>query len=411
MKENTTWLQLDSGIRMVHSQFKDSDVVHCGFYIEVGSRDELLNENGIAHFIEHCYFKGTKKRDTIAILNAVDSYGGELNAYTTKEETVLYATLPKFIFKDAVDVLADILFQSQFPTKEINKEKDIVIDEIYSYLDSPSEQIFDDYENLVFKNHSLGRLILGTEESVKGFKKQDILKFIKENYAKDKIIFSYVGPHDIEEVKSVLESYNEFWNELPDHSQRNRVEFTDYIARHEISDKETHQYHCMLGGIAPGFEDDDRRQMILLNNVLGGPSLNNRLNINIREKFGHTYNIESNFTQFQHVGYFSIYFGTDGKYYEQVLKLVHQELDKLSQNAFTTPELESIKLQLKGQIAVAQESRSAWMINQAKSLSVFGKIASIDEVYQEVDQITTQDLLNCAQKYFDPKSFSSLLFK
>lgn len=396
-----------NGIRLVHTQVLHSVVTHCGYFIHVGSRDEDSTETGMAHFIEHCFFKGTKKRKPYHILSSLDSYGGELNAYTAKEETCLYATIPHGIFDKAVDVLSDILFCSEFPNKEIEKEKAVIIDEIQAYLDSPSEQIFDDFENLIFQGHSLGQSILGTPEHLQSFSQEKIKTFLERNYHASRIVFSYVGPLALEKVIKKLSAFVELYPWAS--KSEPRISFENYQAKFVQEKKDTHQAHCMMGGIAYPYSHKKRLALTLLNHLLGGNSLNNRLNLNIREKYGFTYNIESNYTPYSDTGYFSVYFGTDKKYLKRLQDLVHKELFKL-QTPFTDLQLQRLKNQFKGSLLLAQESLGALMISQAKSFVLYNKMDSLVDTFQRIDAVVAQDLQEVAQELFEKNKMSTLIF-
>jgi predicted Zn-dependent peptidase len=400
--------ELENGIRVIHQPIKNR-VAHCGFIINTGTRDEKIEENGLAHFIEHSIFKGTKHRKAHHILNRIDTVGGELNAYTTKEKTCVYASFTTEHFERATELLSDILFNSTYPEKEIEKEKDVIIDEIYSYQDSPFEQIYDDYEELVFKNHPLGMNILGTVDSVKSFNRDDVLKFIDRNYATNKIIFSIVGDFTEKKIKTII---NKYLNQpLKTSSSRKRTAFSDYTVFNNEVERDNYQAHCMIGNIAYSSKDKNNTGFILLNNILGGPAMNSRLNMGIREKHGFTYNIESSYTSYTDSGLFSIYLGTDPKHLNKSIALVHKELKNLRDKKLSSSQLQKAKQQLIGQITLSEESKVNVMLGMGKSLLFFNKVDSLETVYTKINKLTVENILEIANEVFDKDQLSSLIYK
>jgi predicted Zn-dependent peptidase len=317
---------LNNGIRIIHKHVNNG-VAHCGLIINDATRDESDDENGIAHFIEHMIFKGTQKRKAFHILSRMENVGGELNAYTTKEETSIYASfLPKY-YERAIELIFDIIFHSVFPEKEIKKEKDVVTDEINSYRDNPSEEIYDDFENLLFSGHPMGRNILGTIENVKGFSRRKILDFIGQNYHTDQMVITSVGNIDFEKLKKIYEKY---FSGIPENPGKNqRKTFQNYKPLNKIEEREVFLSHGCIGNLAFPMNDKRRLPMVLLNNILGGPGMNSRLNLGVREKYGFTYSIDSQYIPYSDTGVFSIYLGTDKGYMEKSIELVHKELQKL----------------------------------------------------------------------------------
>ncbi|MDB3887438.1 insulinase family protein [bacterium] len=399
--------ELQNGIRIIHKQTA-GEVAHCGFIINTGSRDEKIKESGITHFIEHAIFKGTKNRKAHHILNRLDNVGGEINAYTTKENTCIYASFTSNYFKRATELLTDILFNSTFPEKELEKEKDVIIDEIYSYQDSPFEQIYDDFEEQVFKNHSLGMNILGTVDSVKKIQQKNILKFIHDNYQTDQIVFSVVGNVSFKKVLHIL---TQLLNHIPTKTNKlNRTNFKNYIPSNIEVKKANHQVHCILGNQAYGAMDKKKNGFILLNNILGGPALNSRLNLEIREKYGFTYNIESSYTTYTDTGLFNIYLGTDTKHIEKSIKLVKRELKKLREKQLTPTQLKTAKKQLIGQITLGEESNVNVMLGMGKSILIYNKVDSIKDVHSKIELITASELQDTANEIFDEKQLSTLIY-
>jgi predicted Zn-dependent peptidase len=401
------FLELKNGIRIIHKPIK-SEVAHCGFIIKTGSRDEKEEESGITHFIEHALFKGTDKRKSHHILNRIDSVGGEINAFTTKEQTSIYASFTKEHFNRSLELLTDILFNSTYPEKELEKEKDVIIDEINSYLDNPYEQIYDDFEELVFGNHPLNMNILGTVDSVKKIDRTKILNFIKENYATDQIVFSVVG--DIS-LKTIEKLCNKYLNDIPQKTSSNKRKlFNSYQPIIKEVEKEGYQTHCIIGNQAYGAHHDSKNSFILLNNILGGPAMNSRLNMGIREKYGFTYNIESSYSVFSDIGLFYIYLGTDKKYIDKSIKLVHKELKSLREKKLSTSQLKKAKQQLIGQITLSEENNCNTMLGMGKGLLLYNKIDSLKETFDKINNITQEELTNIANIVFDPKQLSSLIF-
>jgi predicted Zn-dependent peptidase len=401
-------ITLSNGIRLVYMH-ANSVVAHMGVTILAGSRYEDSNEEGLAHFLEHCIFKGTSKRRSLHILSRLDSVGGELNAYTTKEEICVYASFTKEHTARTSELLADIVINSNFPDKEIKKEKEIVLDEINSYLDSPSDKIFDDFESYLFKNHPLGANILGTKESVNGFSRQDLMRYLKKFFFAENIVISFVGDVPISKLTKILEK--DFSPLKHSAIQIKPKEYNSYNT-FKIRTKEANfQAHAIIGGLAPGYNDEHRRGMTLLTNVLGGPALNSRLILSIREKYGYTYNIEASYSPYADIGYWSIYFGTDQKYLEKTLKQVYKEIKLMYESALNEHQLHKAKIQLKGQLALSLESNSGIMQGLGKSLLLFNQIDSIQEIYAGIDKLSVQDLKDISHKYFDEKNISELVFE
>jgi predicted Zn-dependent peptidase len=401
-------ITLSNGIRLVYMH-TNSVVAHMGVTILAGSRYEHANEEGLAHFLEHCIFKGTTKRRSLHILSRLDSVGGELNAYTTKEEICVYASFTKEHTARASELLADIVINSNFPEKEIQKEKEIVLDEINSYLDSPSDKIFDDFENYLFRNHSLGANILGTKESVSGFTREDLMSYTKRFFFAENIVISFVGDIPISKLTQILEK--DFSTLKHSSTQIKPSTFNSYKPFKIRNQEANFQSHVIIGGLAPGYNDEHRRGMTLLTNVLGGPALNSRLILSIREKYGYTYNIEANYAPYADIGYWSIYFGTDQKYLDKTLKQVYKEVKLMRNSALNELQLNKAKAQLKGQLALSLESNSGIMLGLGKSLLLFNQIDSIQEIYAGIDRLTVNELKEISEIYFNEKNISELIFE
>jgi predicted Zn-dependent peptidase len=400
-------ITLKNGIRVIHKPTQ-SEVAHCGFIINTGSRDENIVENGIVHFIEHAIFKGTKKRKAYHILNRIDNVGGEINAYTTKENTSIYASFTKDYFERALELLTDILFSSTYPENEIEKEKEVIIDEINSYLDTPYEQIYDDFEEQVFNNHPLGMNILGTEKTVKKINRNKILSFIQQNYNTDQIVFSVVGNIPFKKIQRLCSKYIEPIKEKS--SPQNRITFKNYKPNQTTLEKDVYQTHCIIGNEAYHAHHKNKNGFILLNNILGGPAMNSRLNMGIREKHGYTYNIESSYTIFSDTGLFYIYLGTDQKHIDKCIKLVHKELKLLREKKISASQLQKAKQQLIGQVTLSEENNCNVMLGMGKSVLLYNKVDSLEKTYQKINELTENDLQNIAQEIFDKNRLSSLIF-
>lgn len=401
-------IRLQNGLRVVHVQDRNILTVHCGFIINAGSRDELEHESGLAHLIEHCLFKGTERRKAFHILSRLDSVGGEINAYTTKEETCIYASALREHFQRAAELLTDITFSSVFPDKEIEKEKGVIIDEINSYKDNPDEMLMDEFEERMFPDHALGRSILGAEQRVNSFKRSDLTAFIERNYTTDQIVFACVGNISLKRVETFCKKVLE---RIPASKQQLDQRKTPGSELFELSKQTSvHQVHALIGAQTFGLDDDRRRAMVLMNNLLGGPALNSRLNLNIREKHGYCYYIESNYTPYSDCGTIQIYFGTDKRHQRRVSKLILNELDRLRNQKLTDRTLQGAKKQLLGQIALAQENRVNYMLSLGKSLLNFDRIDTIDHVVDEVESITADEIQDLAKETFDRTRLSFLSY-
>lgn len=401
--------ELSNGIRVVHKQIS-SPIAHCGLMIKAGSRDESLEEEGLAHFIEHVFFKGTAKRKAYHILSRMEDVGGEINAYTTKEDTVIYSSFLTEDYPRAVELLLDIAFNSTFPEKELKKEKEVIIDEINSYKDSPSELIFDDFEAQMYPNHPLGMNILGTPTTVKSFSKKDVQNFLSRFYSPENIVFSSVGNISAERLKKNLENHinSELQNEK---SQTNRQSPGDYTPTAIYLNKPVFQCHAIIGNRAYSAVNKNARTLHLLNNLLGGPGMNSRLNLNIREKYGFTYNIESFYSPYSDTGLFGVYAGTDPSNIDKTIVLIEKELKKLREKPLGILQLKKAKRQMLGQIAMAQENNVSLMLSLGKSLLSFNKIDSFQEITEKVEAISSSDILDISNDILEPNKLSTLIYQ
>lgn len=400
-------LNLANGIRVIHKRV-NSPVAHLGIIINTGSRDELDSEQGIAHFIEHTIFKGTTHRKAFHILNRLDSVGADMNAYTTKEETCIYASFLKEHLSRTIELFADISLNSIFPKKEIEKEKDVIIDEINSYRDNPSEEIFDEIEEIVFDGNPLGRNILGTKEMVENLSRSQIFRFIKRTYNSDQIVICSVGDIDF---KVIVKQINKYFLDLPLTKRNfNRISPVGYSPKTVIQEKGQFQGHCIIANQAYGALENKRTTLYLLNNILGGPALNSRLNLGIREKYGFCYNLESNYTVYSDTGIISIYLGTDFEFLDRTIDLVLKELKKLRETKLGTVQLNAAKQQIKGQIAISNDNNINELIGMGKSILFYDNVEDLDVIYNKVDEISSDMLMEVANEIFDPQQLTKLIY-
>ena len=442
MKYNT--YTLDNGLRIIHLP-SDSKVVYCGYQINAGTRNEEPGEEGLAHFCEHVTFKGTERRKAWHILNCLESVGGDLNAYTNKEGTVYYSAILKEHIARAVDLLSDIVFHSVYPQAEIDKEVEVICDEIESYNDSPAELIYDEFENILFKGSPLGHNILGTAEQVRAFKTEDALRFTQKLYRPDNAIFFAYGDIDFKKLVRLLqraladdESVGNLAEEkLPQISQITQISWNENSIAEEksvssvksvgpkkypsvgeriagqtiVMQKNTHQAHVMIGTRAYDVNDDRRMPLYLLNNMLGGPGMNAKLNLALREHNGLVYTVESTMVSYGDTGTWSIYFGCDEHDVKRCLRLVRKELDKFMQKPLSDAQLKAAKKQIKGQIGVACDNRENFALDFGKSFLHYGWEKNVDRLYEQVDEITAAQIQAVAQELFDKDRLTTLIFK
>ena len=398
---------LPNGLRIVHKQTK-SPVAHVGVIINAGSRDELPQEHGLAHFTEHVFFKGTEKRKLFQVLGRLENIGADLNAYTTKEDISLFASFPKTYYNRTIELFSDILFHSVFPAKEIEKEKDVIIDEINAYEDTPAEAIFDDFEDMLFPGNGLGRNILGKPAILRKFQHKDIKAFTSKHVHPANMVLCSVGGISINRLIEMVSRY--FNQSTTPFSLIQRESPGIYKNLEENRKRSVYQAHCMIGNRAYSSYDKQRVAMALLNNILGGPAMNSRLNLAIREKHGIAYNIESNYSPLSDTGVFAIYLGTDVSSLEKSIGLVHHELDKLRQGHLGTMQLHTGKRQLIGQIAIGMELHQNEMLSMGKSILLYDKVEGLREICQKINDVTTTEMMEAANLVFDPASMSMLTF-
>lgn len=399
---------LPNGLRIVHMP-THSPVGYCGFVVNAGARDEQETEHGLAHFVEHMLFKGTEQHKANYILNRMEAVGGELNAYTTKEETFIYSIFMSEHFRRAFGLLFDIVFHSQFPETQIKKEKDVILDEISSYEDSPSELIFDDFENLLFKGHHLGHNILGNETTLDTFDAPMGKTFMHNFYTPDNMVFFSMGKMDIAPIVGRL---NRLMEDFPAcHHRLNRKAPETVEPSTVYLHKDTHQSHVMIGSRAYSMYDKKRFSLYLLNNILGGPGMNNRLNVSLREHNGLVYNVESNIASYTDTGVFSIYFGTDPKHKERAMHLVHRELEKFRNIRLTERQLNAAKRQALGQLGISEENKEALFLNMGKNFLHYNHVDTLGEIRGQIELITAEAIQDIANELFAPENLFTLIYE
>ena len=399
---------LSNGLRIIHEP-SSSKVAYCGFAVDAGTRDEAENEQGMAHFVEHLIFKGTRKRKAWHILNRMENVGGDLNAYTNKEETVIYSAFLTEHFGRALELLADIVFHSTFPQNEIEKETEVIIDEIQSYEDTPSELIFDDFEDMIFRNHPLGRNILGRPDLLKKFRSEDAMAFTSRFYQPSNMVFFVLGDFNFHKIVRQVEK---LLVDLPLVTVENQRTIPPlYVPEQLVVHKETHQAHVMIGSRGYNAYDDKRTALYLLNNILGGPGMNSRLNVSLRERRGLVYTVESNLTSYTDTGAFCIYFGTDPEDVDTCLKLTYKELKRMRDVKMTSSQLMAAKKQLIGQIGVASDNNENNALGMAKTFLHYNKYESSESVFRRIEALTAEGLLEVANEMFAEEYLSTLIYR
>ncbi|MBL0740894.1 M16 family metallopeptidase [Chryseolinea lacunae] len=406
---NCTIFRLANGMRVVHQYIPTTSIVHCGIFLGIGSRDETVENQGIAHFWEHMAFKGTRKRTSLDIIESLDSVGGELNAFTDKEKIVFYASVRKEYFERAVDVLTDITFQSVFPEKELEKERGVILEEMAMYFDSPDDSLQDELEALIYKNHPMGMNILGNEDTVRNFRKKDFVSFFAEHADNRRIVFSCIGNITLEEVERLVKRYLE-----PRAAQKataTRKKFTKYKKGEHHLQRGVKQTRCALGRTAYPLLHPNRIPLYLLTNILGGPGMNSRLNLSVREKHGLVYSIDAQYLAYADTGMFAIYFGTEPKQAKKCMQLVHREMDKLCTKKLTARELASAKEQIKGQLAMSEENNLGLMIMMGRAVIDLDRVPPLQEVFDKIDAVDALTLQTVSQETFDPDQLSYLIME
>lgn len=399
---------LANGLRIIH-MLTDSPVAYCGYAVNVGTRDENQDEFGMAHFVEHMLFKGTQKRKSMHILNRMEAVGGELNAYTSKEETFAYSIFLEEHIERAVELLSDLVFHSTFPQNEIDKETDVILDEIGSYKDNPSELIYDDFENLLFAEHSLGHNILGEASHLENFTTEHGLAFVQKHYVPGNMVFFSMGKTDFQKVIRLVEKYA---GGIPSGEVVNQRTAPQPITGTVVRENhDTHQSHVMIGARAYSLHDKNRLALYLINNILGGPGMNSRLNLALRERHGYVYSVESSLTSYTDTGLIAIYFGSDPKNRNKCIRLIDKELATLRDQKLTTLQFNAAKKQLMGQLGVSIDNKENLALAVGKSFLHFNKFESLEEVYRRIEALSAEQLLEVANEIFDPKQLFTLMFE
>ena len=403
---------LANGLRVIYEQ-TDSPVVYCGYVMRVGTRHEQAAESGMAHFIEHMTFKGTERRRAWQISNGLERVGGELNAYTTKQETVYCATVLRPDFPRAVDLLTDIVFHSTYPQTEIDREVEVICDEIDSFKDSPSELIFDEFESLVFEGCDLGRDILGEADRLRQYRTADALRFTRAHYRPNNAVFYIYGQVDFRRAIRQLERLMATSEAVlsPHEPAPTPSALILPPARTVYRDRGTHQAHVLIGCPTYGGRHPHRFALLLLNNILGGPGMNARLNMLMRERAGLVYTVESNYSTYIDVGLWTVYFGCDTDDVDRCLRLVRRELQRMIDQPLTPRQLQAAKKQFIGQIGISREARESYAIGLGKTYAHYDTWRDLDALAQEVDALTSEELQTVAAEVFAADHLSLLVYR
>lgn len=405
MKEFETYT-LPNGIRGIHRQVR-SGVTHCALVVNSGSRDERPSEYGIAHFTEHALFKGTERRKAYQVNCRLENLGGELNAYTTKEDTTLHATTLRHDFSRAVELISDVIFRSTYPEKELRKEREVIADEINTYKDSPSERIYDDFEDMIFAGSELGHNILGSKASIQRISTAEIKSFVGRTYTTDQMVFSSIGNFSAKSAQAVAERYLSDFQ--PTKREYQRIVPAVYEAFDKRISLHTHQSHGIIGTRGYGITDDRRLPLALLVNILGGPSANSLLNLLLREKYGLSYNVEASYTPYSDSGIVGIYFSSDHANTEQCIELIEEEIARLRGELITPRRLQVAKRQFVAQMAISMESNEGYMLGAGKSFLLYKDIDTLEEAYKKVMAITAEQIMEVAKDSF--ANLSRLIYK
>ncbi len=404
---------LANGLRVIHLH-DASPVVFCGYGVNAGSRDEAPDEEGLAHFCEHVTFKGTSRRRAWHVLNSLERVGGDLNAFTNKEDTVYYSAILRDHLPRAVDLLSDIVFHSVYPQSEIDKETEVIADEIESYNDSPSELIYDEFENMVFKGHPLGHNILGQSDRLRTFRTEDALRFTRHFYVPQNMVFFAYGDIRFDRLVRLLEKATADFPaaepQIPDLAV-DSLSLPPLVGRQIEMERSTHQAHVMLGNRTYGIHSDRRMALYLLNNILGGPGMNARLNLSLRERRGLVYTVESSMVTYSDTGAWCVYFGCDHHHVSRCLRLVRGELEQMASKRLSPSQLAAAKRQLKGQIGVACDAREGFALSFGKSFLHYGWERDVERLYRNIDNVTSDEILTVAQEVFNPEHLTTLIFK
>ncbi|MEL7004101.1 MAG: pitrilysin family protein [Bacteroidota bacterium] len=399
---------LDNGIRILHKQVTNTKIAHCGFMLDIGSRDENEGNQGIAHFWEHMAFKGTKKRKAFHILNRIDSVGGELNAYTTKEKIAFYASVLDNHLEKAIELLADITFNSTFPERQIEKERNVILEEMAMYNDTPDDAIQDEFDKVVFGEHPLGMNILGTSNTVNSFDRDDFLTFVKDHIDTKHLVFCFVGNVPLKRVKRMVDKYiapvAAFSGEM------SRQPFVQYRPKISEEIRNISQAHCAIGRPAYSMSDDKRIPFFMLTNILGGPGMNSRLNLALREKYGFVYSIDASYQSYIDTGLFGVFFATEPKQLKRSIRLVHKEFERLREKLLGTIQLHTAKEQIMGQLAMAEENNTSLMLMMGKSILDTDRIDTLEDIFKMIREVSASDLRDIANEMLIEDQLSRLTY-
>lgn len=401
-------LELPSGIRVIHRQVTDTKIAHVGIMLDIGSRDEMDDEQGLAHFWEHMAFKGTKKRKAFHIINRLESLGGELNAYTTKEKICFFSAVLDNHLEKSVELLSDITFHSTFPEKQIDRERQVILEEMAMYRDTPEDAIQDEFDEFIFPKHALGKNILGTPETVSGFEQSDFDEFLKRNMDTERIVMSSVGNYPASKIFKLAEKHlSDIPRKVREHSRKS---FNGYSPTRTEQKKAISQAHFALGKPAFDLHDPNRIPFFFLVNLLGGPGMNSKLNLALREKHGLVYGVEAAFSPYQDTGQFGIYFATEAKQLKKAQRLLLKEMDLLKRKSLGQVQLQKAKQQIKGQLAMSEENKNAFMLMMAKSMLDMNKLPDINKIFKKIDGISAEQLQGLASDTLNLEDMSSLTY-
>jgi predicted Zn-dependent peptidase len=404
---DVTLFTLANGIRVVYQHIAHTKIVHCGVFLDIGSRDEDFSNQGIAHFWEHMAFKGTLKRTSLEIIDSLESVGGELNAYTDKEKIVFYASVRDSYFDLAADVVTDIAFHSNFPAEELEKERGVILEEMAMYLDDPDDSLQDEFETVIYGSHPMGMNILGRKDTVAAFKKKDFIDFSTRHLDTGKIVFSVVGNLSPQQVEVVSKKY--FEGIKSQHRKLQRKKINGYTAQHVELKRPVKQAKCGIGRQSYSIYDrDSRYPFFMLVNMLGGPGMNSRLNLSLREKHGLVYSVDAHFAPYSDTGMFAVFFGTEPRQLNRCIQLVQQELNRFCEKKLTDKQLNAAKEQIKGQLAMAEENNLSLMLMAGRILLDLKEVPSLEEVFNRIDEVSPDDILRVAQDMFIPGELSYL---
>lgn len=406
-EEDIRHFTTSGGVRVIYAPTY-GQITHAGIFAGAGSRNEIKSKHGLAHFTEHMLFKGTSRRSAYHLLSGIEHVGGEINAFTTKEETCIHASFPSAFLEKSLDILSDIMFHASFPEKEIEKEKDVVEEEIHYYRDNPDELIFDEFEKIVYGNHPLGHGVLGDEASVQSFSREDLQNFVRDNYTRDNIVLALSGAVNEQQLKKLCEKFfsvSPYGEKARGYSHPRRRDGEIHAVKRHVS-----QAHSIIGVSAPGYRHHHRFVMALLNNILGGPSNNSRLNYELREKRGLCYHAESVYQTYRDAGTWMAYTGCDPALHEHVQEVAMKEILKMKEVKMGTLQLQRAKQQLCGQILLSLETPLSVMISLGKSMLSYGVTKPVNETLQEIERITAADLMELAAELFQPERFHSLTY-